>query len=190
MTLRRWEHPERRQLQTTIVRSNPPFVQQTSTRSLDSLRRRDAAADWDNAKQYDYVLLDNGRTAGFFAFGPPLEGQTGLSIFWWMLFWTTARRHTSEFKAVELLTRAAFEIGAEKVQICRTISTESPDVPIRLGYRLLTDTDSPPLVGESTPPHSIWQMDSLDQLRPIVSRRIRDAFSGNGNGNGSVLLRG
>lgn len=115
-----------------------------------------STAAWDKGREYDYAIVVDGTIAGSCGLMTPALGSLGMGMGYWLATSVTGRG--SATKAAALLTQAAFDCGAEVVQVWHKVANDkSRAIPKRLGYRFLGEHDDlqisePGLMG-------LWQMD-------------------------------
>lgn len=115
-------------------------------------------AEWDQGKVYNYALIVDGQVAGSFGLMDPIHGDDGVGMGYWIATPLSGRGLAT--KAVALLTRCGFDIGAELVQIWHLIgNTRSEAIPRRLGYQFMGTykfDDDPRINPKGW--HGLWQL--------------------------------
>lgn len=125
--------------------------------------------EWDAGKVYNYAVVVDNEIIGSFGLMDPVLGNTGMGMGYWLA--TPATGKGLATRAAGLLTRTAFDLGAELVQIWHHVDNgRSKAVPRRLGYRFLGEQLSPKVNEEG--PHGFWQLDRdagkrLDAEKPL-----------------------
>lgn len=114
---------------------------------------RDTSEDWDEGTAYSYVLLFRDEVVGSLGLMNPIIGTDGMAIWYWLATPMTGRGLAS--RAANLLAQAAFDAGAELVQIGHAPGNyRSSAIPRRLGYRSIGEA---PFNGNSV--QVVWQLD-------------------------------
>ena len=113
-------------------------------------------AAWDSGKTFDYAVLVDGQINGGMGL-MTRRGPGGLEIGYWVASRVAGRGVAT--RAVRLLVRTAFDIGAEYVQISHEkLNERSGAIPRRLGFTCLGET--PPLPPSSRDEVALmWQLD-------------------------------
>lgn len=114
-------------------------------------------AEWDNGKEYNWALIVDGDVVGSFGLMDPIVGDVGMGMGYWLATPVTGRGRAT--KAAGLVTKTAFELGAEVMQIWHHVdNTRSKAIPKRLDYRFFGKQLSPRPSEQGL--HEIWQMKS------------------------------
>lgn len=138
--LRRWQLSDEEALHaaatSSVAELSPWMPWAAHGYGLQEARQflRFTTESWESGRQYDYAILVDGRPSGSFGLMQPLtKKQLTLEIGYWLATDATGRGFAT--RATALLTRAAFELGAEHVQIRHArLNDRSSRVPSRLGF--------------------------------------------------------
>lgn len=118
-----------------------------------------STGEWVGKKGYNYALVINGEICGSFGLMNPVIGDAGMGMGYWLGTPWTGRGYAT--RAASLLTQAAFDCGAEAVQIWHdSRNGKSRAIPERLGYRYLGEYNSLEIIEKG--PHGVWQIDKTD----------------------------
>ncbi|KAJ3480694.1 hypothetical protein NLG97_g8009 [Lecanicillium saksenae] len=97
--------------------------------------------DWDKGRGFDFAIVANDKVVGSCGLMSPAMGSDGMAMGYWLSTPATGRGLAT--KAAALLTQAAFDCGAELVQIWHKVANgKSRAIPERLGYRFLGQYDN------------------------------------------------
>ncbi|OAA72896.1 acetyltransferase [Akanthomyces lecanii RCEF 1005] len=166
VTLRRWQLSESQSLFEAAEPSLPelrvwmPWAANGYTLADAEAFLRIAADGWTKGEAYNYAVVVDGRTVGSFGLMEPAQGSVGMGMGYWLATAVTGRGLAS--RAAALLTQAAFDCGAELVQIWHQAKNgKSRAIPQRLGYQFLGEFDDlkisePGMIG-------LWQKDRPKQ---------------------------
>ncbi len=166
VTLRRWYISEAQDLYVAAAASLPelqlwmPWAADGYTLADAATFIRAAADGWDKGEAYNYAVVVEDRVVGSFGLMPPARGGAGMGMGYWLATAATGRGLAT--RAAALLTDAAFEAGAEMVQIWhRAENGKSRAVPQRLGYRYLGEHHDLPIAECGL--MGLWQKDRPEQ---------------------------
>ena len=105
---------------------------------------------------YNFAVIVNNEVIGSFGLMSAIVGNAGMGVGYWLA--TPATGKGLATRAAGLLTRTAFDLGAELVQIWHHAgNARSMAIPRRLGYRFLGVQSVPKLEEEG--PLGVWQLD-------------------------------
>lgn len=165
ITLRRWTVADADDLLAAATASLPelkqwmPWAQNGYTMDTALGFLTMSTADWDANKEYNYTLIYNGEISGSLGLMDPAVGGVGMALGYWVATPVTGRGLAT--RAARLLTRTAFEAGAEVVQIWHRVENEkSKAVPRKLGYRFVGEQMLPETRFEGL--HWVWEMKRPD----------------------------
>ncbi|OAA54646.1 acetyltransferase [Cordyceps fumosorosea ARSEF 2679] len=146
VTLRRWHLPDAPALLAAASASLPelqrwmPWAAHGYTLDDATSFLRVAVADWDAGRGYNYAVVVDGRVLGSFGLMEPASGAVGVGMGYWLATEATGRGLAT--RAAGMLTRAAFECGAELVQIWHRVeNARSRAIPERLEYRFVGERE-------------------------------------------------
>ncbi|KAJ6446964.1 GCN5-related N-acetyltransferase (GNAT) domain-containingprotein [Purpureocillium lavendulum] len=183
LVLRRWRTTDTDALyaaaSTSIVELSQwmPWAAKGYTKAdaEDFLARR-AGPAWDKGEDYSFAIITEGRIVGSCGLMRRI-GPGGLEIGYWIASDATGRGVAT--RAAAMLARAAFALGADRVQIRHDEANErSAGVPRRLGFRCLGQVppldavDEMPAPGMRSPKDILWQLDSTE-ARMLDSKATR-----------------
>lgn len=114
-------------------------------------------ADWISGENYNYAVIVDGRPCGSFGImAPTSKKEHALELGYWLATEVTGRGLAT--RACVLLTRTAFDMGAQHVQIRHNEqNSRSAAVPKRLGFTCLGAGHGCAPAGDV-----IWQVDRPD----------------------------
>ena len=114
---------------------------------------------WENGEDFAFAILENGKIAGSASLMRPLKGDNGFAIGYWVATSCTGRGLAK--RASIILTKIAFDIGAECVQIGHDINNvRSRAIPEKLGFKCLGEIKS---TMKKDTPDVVWQIDRPEQ---------------------------
>lgn len=166
VTLRRWQISDAQSLFEAAEPSLPelkvwmPWAANGYTLADAETFLRIAVDGWAKGEAYNYAVIVDERVVGSFGLMSPARGGVGMGMGYWLATSVTGRGLASQ--AAVLLTQAAFDCGAELVQIWHQASNgKSRAIPQRLGYQFLGEFDDlkisePGMIG-------LWQKDRPKQ---------------------------
>ncbi|KAJ2975584.1 hypothetical protein NQ176_g5442 [Zarea fungicola] len=162
VTLRRWKIENAPDSFDAVEKSMPeleawmPWAAGGYTIEDAKIFMAKTTADWDAKTGYNYAVIVDGTICGSFGLMNAVIGDTGMGMGYWLgTPWTG---HGYATRAASLLTQAAFDCGAELVQIWHNSKNEkSGNVPKRLGYRYVGEYKALQII--ETGPFGVWQMD-------------------------------
>ncbi|KAK2592342.1 hypothetical protein QQS21_009961 [Conoideocrella luteorostrata] len=126
-----------------------------------------ARKSWESGEEYHFAIVLDGQASGSFGLMKPLTKKPNtLELGYWLATDATGRGLAG--RAASLLTRTAFEIGAEHVQIRhQELNKRSAAIPQRLGFTNMgMHTLDEKGDGEGTE-CVVWQMDRTASQRPL-----------------------
>ncbi|KAH0601161.1 hypothetical protein MHUMG1_00033 [Metarhizium humberi] len=114
---------------------------------------------WDNGESYDFAIIVDGRISGSFGLmTPATKAPNTLEVGYWLAKEATGRGLAT--RAASLLTRTAFAVGAEHVQIRHDERNHrSGAIPRRLGFKSLGLESLPAGKGGGKEVSLLWQKD-------------------------------
>ncbi|EFY85088.1 hypothetical protein J3458_009581 [Metarhizium acridum] len=114
---------------------------------------------WDNGETYDFAVIVDGRVSGSFGLmTPATKAPNTLEVGYWLANEATGRGFAT--RAASLLTRTAFEMGADHVQIRHDeLNHRSGAIPHRLGFKSLGLIRLPAGKGGGKVVSLLWQKD-------------------------------
>lgn len=114
---------------------------------------------WDTGDEYDFAIIVNGQVSGSFGIMQPgSKLPHALEIGYWLANEATGRGLAT--RATALLTRIAFEIGAEHVQIRHDeLNDRSAAIPRRLDFTCLGIHNLPVRKDGAEVKSVLWQTD-------------------------------
>ncbi|EFZ03377.1 acetyltransferase (GNAT) domain protein [Metarhizium robertsii] len=114
---------------------------------------------WDNGESYDFAIIVDGRISGSFGLmTPATKAPNTLEVGYWLAKEATGRGLAT--RAASLLTRTAFAVGAEHVQIRHDERNHrSGAIPRRLGFKSLGLESLPAGKGGGKEVSVLWQKD-------------------------------
>ncbi|KAM3494083.1 hypothetical protein MY3957_002679 [Beauveria namnaoensis] len=164
VTLRRWHLSDAQRLFEAAESSLPelkawmPWAAHGYTLKDAETFLRITTADWDRGADYNYAILVNEQIIGSCGLMSPARGYVGMGMGYWLATPMTGRGLAT--KAAALLTRAAFDCGAELVQIWHAVGNgKSRAIPERLGYEFLGDFEDLQIAERGA--MGLWQKDRL-----------------------------
>ncbi|KFG80096.1 acetyltransferase [Metarhizium anisopliae] len=113
----------------------------------------------DNGESYDFAIIVDGRISGSFGLmTPATKAPNTLEVGYWLAKEATGRGLAT--RAASLLTRTAFAVGAEHVQIRHDERNHrSGAIPRRLGFKSLGLESLPAGKGGGKEVSLLWQKD-------------------------------
>ncbi|QUC19133.1 uncharacterized protein UV8b_03374 [Ustilaginoidea virens] len=134
------------------------------------------AQAWDSASQLDYALVVDGQPSGSFGLMRARSGRAdALEVGYWLATRATGRGMAT--RAVAVLTRTAFAMGAELVQIRHdALNVKSAAVPRRLGFTCVG-------VSEEEGGVVLWQMEARSELHRGVGLEASEPVEGSAGGS-------
>ncbi|OAQ89734.1 GCN5-related N-acetyltransferase (GNAT) domain-containingprotein [Purpureocillium lilacinum] len=149
-----------------LARWMPWAAKGYSKADADGFLARSAGRAWDVGEDYDFAIIAEGRIVGSCGLMRRI-GPGGLEIGYWIASDATGCGLAT--RAAAMLARAAFAMGADRVQIRHDEANErSAGVPRRLGFRCLGEappidaTTELPTPGTRSPKDLVWQLDGAD----------------------------
>jgi RimJ/RimL family protein N-acetyltransferase len=120
---------------------------------------------WTAGDEYDFAIMVDGQAKGSFGLMKPVsKAPDTLEIGYWLDSQVTGRGFAT--RATALLTRVAFEVGAEHVQIRHDERNfRSGAIPRRLGFRCLGIHNLPVGKDGEDVKSMLWQKDRCDEAR-------------------------
>lgn len=166
ITLRRWHITDADALHAAAAASLPelqrwmPWAAHGYTLADAVTFINSTTGDWEHGEDYTFALIVDGEIVGSVGLMRPVVGDMGMATGYWIKTVVTGRGLAT--KATALLTKTAFALGAEAMQIWHHVDNEkSRAIPARLGFRCLGEWDD--LEIGSGGMHGVWQMDRPDE---------------------------
>ncbi|KAJ6788730.1 hypothetical protein PWT90_03928 [Aphanocladium album] len=162
VTLRRWQMGDAQSLLAAAEVSLPelkawmPWAANGYTLEDAETFLSITTADWDKGRGYDWAIVVDAEVVGSCGLMTPAKGSDGMGMGYWLATPVTGRGLAT--RAAALLTQAAFDCGAESVQIWHKVANgKSRAIPERLGYRFLGQYDD--LQIRESGEMGLWQKD-------------------------------
>ncbi|XWW96098.1 hypothetical protein V2A60_004068 [Cordyceps javanica] len=163
VTLRRWHTKDAGDLLAAALPSLPelkawmPWAANGYTLEDAETFLSLTTAEWGEGKVYNYALIVDEKIVGSFGLMNPAKGSAGMGMGYWLATPMTGRGLAT--KAAGLLTTAAFDCGAELVQVWHAVANvKSRAVPERLGYQYLGQYEDLQIAERGA--MGLWQKDA------------------------------
>lgn len=165
ITLRRW-HLSDVDEHFAIVKPSMPELSKWMSWATNGYTKEDSEGflkfsngNWEKGGDFDFAIVDNGKLAGSASLMKPLKGDKGFAIGYWVATSCTGRGLAK--RASILLTKTAFDMGAECVQIGHDVNNlRSRTIPEKLGFKCLGEIKS---TMKKDTPDVVWQVGRPEQ---------------------------